>query len=182
MGITVVTILALFVGFIIFVGTKSRDYEGMTSRQLALRCLPAEGNTVHTHQHITIMANKQAVALPEDVGIDRASGCIHPIHMHDDANLIHVESPAVKDFILGDFFAVLKQSFDNSQVLNYRVDADHGLKMYVNGQETNDFERLLLEDKQDIFITYYSLKDGPDPLPQPYQWAEESHNEEKPHL
>lgn len=181
MGIVVVTIIVLFIGFIVYTGNKSRDYMGMSSRQLALRCLPMEGSALHIHSHLSLVINKEIINLPQNVGIDPINGCMNSIHIHDETNLIHVESPAVKDFTLGDFFAVLKQNFDKSQVMNHQVDVEHGLKIYVNGKETDNFEQLLLQDKQDIFITYYNLKDGPDPIPQPYQWEEESHNAEKPH-
>lgn len=181
MGVIVVTIVVLFIGFIVYLGNKVRDYEGMSSRQLALRCLPGEGSAMHIHAHLSLVINKEIINMPENVGIDAANGCMNPIHIHEKTNLIHVESPAIKDFTLGDFFAVSKQKFDKSQVFNYQVDAEHGLKVFVNGKETSDFEQLRLQDKQDIFITYYNLKDGPDPIPQPYQWEEERHNEEEPH-
>lgn len=146
------------------------DTAAMTSRQIAQLCLPEEGNVLHIHSNLVIMVNKKQVKVPENIGIDIESRCIHPLHTHDEAGIIHVESPQQKDFTLSDFFAVWNETFNKNQILDEKIDSNHGLKFYVNGQESNQFENTILHDHQDLFVDYYDLKAGPDPLPEKFNW------------
>lgn len=52
----------------------------MSSRQLALRCLPGEGSARHIHAHLSLVINKEIINMPENVGIDTANGCMSAIH------------------------------------------------------------------------------------------------------
>lgn len=156
-------------------------YTAMTSRQVVQTCTSDMATQFHIHAHLEIMANKQFVTVPAEIGINVTTDCMRPIHTHDDSGIIHIESPVQKDFMLSDFFYVWEKTFNKDQILDYKVDADHGLKMYVDGKEVRDFENLILVDTQDIFIDYYNLKDGPDPLPAFYQWdGGKTSNQQKP--
>ena len=147
--------------------TTPTPYSKMTSRELAKLCLPMEGNVMHIHPHLTIMANKQIVTLPAGIGINDEKQCLTSLHTHDASGTIHIESPVQKDFILGDFFAVWDKQFNKNQFLDYKVDANHGLVFYVDGKKSNDFENILLKDKEELFIDYFNLKDGPDSVTTP---------------
>lgn len=170
MGVVVVTMVVLFIGFIVYTGNKSHDYDAMSSRQLALRCLATEGEAMHIHSHLSIMINKQLVSVPTHIGVNTNKNCIDAVHTHDGDGLIHVESPAKKDFTLGDFFAVWDKPFSQAQILESKVNAEYGLKLYIDGKESSNFDSTILKDHQELFIDYYRLADGPDSMPQPYQW------------
>lgn len=168
----VLAILVIFVGIIVYVASNKpvTSYEKMTSRQMATLCLPMEGQVMHIHPHLTMMADKQTITLPADIGVNKLKDCMTSLHTHDATGIIHVESPVQKDFILGDFFSVWGMTFNKDQILDHKTDADHGLKMFVDGKETTDFENVVLKDHQDILIDYYDLKAGPDALPAPFDW------------
>jgi hypothetical protein len=167
--IIIAAIFALFIGLIVYIINNSppNPYMKMTSRELAKLCLPMEGQVMHIHPHLTIVADKQMITLPAGIGIDRTRSCMTSLHTHDASGIIHVESPIKKDFTLGDFFAVWNKPLSSDQILDYKVDQGHGLKFYVDGKESTEFENVLLQDHQELFIDYFNLKDGPDEIPEP---------------
>src|SRR6185369_5291791 len=73
---------------------------------IGLPALDAEGTALHIHQHLDIYVNGRRVPLPAGIGIDELDGFISPLHTHDTSGVIHVESPKVETFTLGQFFAV----------------------------------------------------------------------------
>lgn len=117
------------------------------------------------------MANGEKITIPEEIGI--TEDCMSSLHTHNETGIIHIESPIQRDFTLGDFFYNWDETLNENQVLDFKTDFNHGLKIFVNGKESTDFENLVLEDDQEIFINYYLLSKGPDPLPEPYDFAAE---------
>jgi hypothetical protein len=59
----------------------------------------------HIHQHLDIYVDGRKVPVPALIGIDPAAG-FAPLHVHDTSGVIHVESPTVRSYTLGEFFAV----------------------------------------------------------------------------
>ena len=183
-------ILVIFIGVIIYIANSPKptpnpgptptpppaptNYATMTSLELAKLCLPMEGNVMHIHPHLSMIANKQIVTLPAEIGIDEQKKCLTSLHTHDASGTIHIEAPVQKDFILSDFFAVWNKPFNKNQILDFKVDAEHGLKFYVDGKESSDFENVMLKDHQELFIDYYNLKDGPDTVPPPVKNTEKA--------
>jgi len=147
-----------------------QSFESLTSRQVVMQCTTDMATQFHIHAHLVMMIDKQNVPVPAEIGIDDATQCMHSIHTHDDTGVIHIEAPVQKDFTLADFFYIWGKSFNKDQIMDSKVDATHGLKMYVDGKEVQSFENLVLQDTQDIFIDYYLLKDGPDAVPAFYPW------------
>ena len=80
---------------------------------MGLPALTAEGEALHTHQHIDIYVDGQPVVVPAYIGINATEGFLSPIHTHDSTGIIHVESPTVRDFTLGEFFDVWGVRFDS---------------------------------------------------------------------
>lgn len=145
----------------------------MTSRELVDVCTTDMATQFHIHSHLTIMADKKTIVIPKNVGIDLQKNCMSSVHTHDANGIIHIEAPVQKDFTLGDFFYKWNMPLSRTQVLTLKTDDTHGLKIYADGKEITDPENLVMTDHQDIFISYYALKDGPDPLPAPFDWSEE---------
>lgn len=74
-------------------------------RASGLTMLTAEGTALHIHQHLTITVDGTAVPVPADIGIDQAAQKLSAIHTHDASGVIHVESPEIRAFHLGQVFA-----------------------------------------------------------------------------
>jgi hypothetical protein len=73
-------------------------------RAAGLSMLSAEGTALHIHQHLTVTVDGKPVVVPAEIGIDVASQQLSAIHTHDPSGIIHVESPEVRDFRLGQVF------------------------------------------------------------------------------
>ncbi|MEK7507865.1 MAG: hypothetical protein AAB602_02150 [Patescibacteria group bacterium] len=129
-----------------------------TTREIAMSCTLDMYTQFHIHPHLTIKINGTQETIPANVGV--TLGCMHPIHTHDGTGEIHVESPEKRDFTLGDFFAVWDKTFTKNQILESVVDNTHEIKMTVNGEQSDEFEKLVLRDKEQIVIEYEVIENG----------------------
>lgn len=80
------------------------------------------------------------------------------LHTHTPDGVIHVESPEKRDFTLADFFAVWKQPFSKDELLGYRVDATHRIRVTVDGYEVDTYENTVLRDGERIVISYETIQ------------------------
>lgn len=138
---------------------------------IGLPALAEEGAVLHTHQHLDISINGAKLNIPTDIGINEEEKFISQIHTHDLTGIIHVESPVVKDFTLGQFFDIWGVRFTDTCLGGYCAEEGKELKMYVNGQRADgNFRRRELKDHEEIVITYGSAQDEPSPIPSSYQF------------
>ncbi len=163
--------LALMVGLFVYYFFQPDHLEDLSSREVAQKCTTDMATKFHIHSHLTIMANKKLVPVPVNIGIEQNPSCLHSLHTHDETSVIHVESPVKKDFTLGDFFFLWEKPLSSDRILDFATDSDHGLKMYINGRESTEFDQLVLQDYEDIFLDYYALSEGPDDVPGPFNWS-----------
>ena len=130
---------------------------GLTDRlkPLGLTPLGQEGTVLHIHQHLDLYVNGKHVTLPALIGINDDS-YITEVHVHDNSGVIHVESPKVATFKLGQLFGEWGVKLTRNCVGSY---CGH-LKWWVNGQQvTGDPSELNLQAHQEIVIAQ-----GPPPL------------------
>jgi hypothetical protein len=84
-----------------------------------IQCLRNEQLAFHIHAHLTIFDHGEARRVPYAVGITDprltrtprgifvgGGGCFYWLHTHAADGIIHIESPVVRTFTLGDFFDV----------------------------------------------------------------------------
>ncbi len=121
-------------------------------RSAGLEPLTAEGEVQHTHSELQLWYDGKRVIVPADIGIDQAAGTLSPIHTHDASGIIHVESPVVATFRLGQFFAEWRVSLA-------------GARAWVNGQPASDPAGIVLVDHQMIVVAWGT---PPDPVPATY--------------
>ena len=117
-----------------------------------LTMLTAEGTALHIHQHLTVTVDGTAEQVPADIGIDEQAQRLSAIHTHDTTGIIHVESPVVKTFRLGQVFTEWDVHLAEGQVGGYR-DGHAGEKvaLFVDRKPyTGDPARLALAAHQDI--------------------------------
>ncbi len=136
---------------------------------IGLPALTAEGEVLHTHQHLDILVDGQPVPVPADIGIDAAAGFLAPIHTHDATGIIHVESPVVRDFTLGDFFDIWGVRLDSHCVGGICDGNGRTLSVFVNGQPVaSDPRSLVLADHQEIVVALGTPAQLPNPIPASY--------------
>jgi hypothetical protein len=156
-------------------GTSSwpADPPGLQGRLEAagLQVLNSEGQIQHTHQHLDVYVDGAHVTVPAGIGIDAAAGIISPIHTHDATGIIHVESPTVRDFTLGQVFDVWGVKFD-AHCLGETCDGNgRVLSVYANGQAVSgDPRALVLASHQEIVVAIGTAAQLPNPIPSSYQF------------
>lgn len=136
---------------------------------MGLPALSQEGTVVHIHQHLDIFIEGKSISVPAGIGINNAAGFISPIHTHDDAAIIHVESPTMQAFTLGQFFDIWGIRFTEQCIGGYCSQGDKTLKVFVNGNLFNNNPRQIeLQQHQEIVVTYGTSKDLANPIPSTY--------------
>jgi hypothetical protein len=121
-------------------------------QKAGLEALNAEGTVMHIHQHLDIIINNKAIAVPTNIGV--GSGFISPIHSHDQTGIIHVESPVKKDFTLGQFFKEWNVGFDDNRIGTYSSDQTHKLVVAVNGNPITQVQNYILKAHDEIEVWY----------------------------
>ena len=138
-------------------GPWPAEIDSLLARLNAIK-LPAlyeEGNALHIHQHLDILINGKPMTVPAGIGINPAASFISPLHTHDVSGVIHVESDAVRDFTLGQFFDVWGLRFSKNCVGGYCVKDRDTLRVFVNGKAvTGDPRNLSLRQHQEIAVVY----------------------------
>jgi hypothetical protein len=110
----------------------------------------------HIHPKLEIIINGQKTELAKNIGIGPA--CMYALHTHDNSGELHVETPEKRDFNLSDFFAVWKKPFNKNEILDYKTDEKHIVRMTINGTDVQNYENTILLDKDQIIIYYEEKK------------------------
>jgi hypothetical protein len=108
-----------------------------------IKCAPLEQLAYHIHAHLQVYVDGQPRALPPAVGMVRpgyertthgffygALGCYYWLHVHAQDGVIHIESPTVKIYSLGNFFDIWRQPLSADQV----AAAKGKITAFVNGK------------------------------------------------
>jgi hypothetical protein len=118
-------------------------------------CLGDHGNiSMHFHPYLTILIDGDEYSISENTGIDTTTcpEAMHMTHTHTPDGKIHVEGPT-EEVPLEVFFDVWGMHFDETGIFDNR---DGSIVMTVNGEVNSDYQNLLLEDGQNIVISYTS--------------------------
>lgn len=136
-----------------------------------LPALRSEGSVTHTHQHLDIFIEGKSVPVPAEIGVSNEAGFISPLHTHNSDGIIHVESPVVATFTLGQFLNVWGVRLDDNCLGGYCSAGDKKLKVFINGQEVpSSFANEKLEPYQEIVVAYGIESQLPNPLPKSYKF------------
>ena len=147
---------------------------GQLSARLAAIRLPAllqEGTALHIHQHLDVYVEGRQLTVPAGIGIDPADGFISPLHTHDTSGVMHVESPDVRTFTLGQFFAVWGVRLTGRCLGAYCASGPSLVRVFVDGHRVEgDPRQVALAEHQEIVVAYGTPAQLPSPLPQIYDF------------
>lgn len=99
-----------------------------------IRCEAAEGAVLHIHQHVAIRDHGKAVALPDDIGRPLLASCLYWIHTHTPDGIVHIESPNVRTFTLGNVFDVWGQPLSRRNVAGAKPKQHERVAVWVDGR------------------------------------------------
>jgi len=109
---------------------------------------------LHRHAELRISIKGKTQDIPANIGI----GVVHyPIHTHDPNDVIHLEFNGlvtIDDLRLRNFFRAWGKRFDGNCIFQYCNGPDGSVKMFVNGEENQEFGRYVMRDMDRIEITY----------------------------
>jgi hypothetical protein len=122
-------------------GGKGANVDGLI-------CAANMSELYHVHAHVAIIKDGQWVALPANVGI--LSSCNYEMHTHDHTGIIHIETPNVKTFTLGQFFDIWGQPLTTTNVAG----VTGNVVVYIND---NGDSRRYMGDPRDIVLISHRL-------------------------
>ncbi|KND51882.1 MAG: hypothetical protein ABA06_01315 [Parcubacteria bacterium C7867-001] len=154
-AIIIISLIAVVVGLLYFSRSPEKPISQLTNRELALLCDDEMAGGFHVHPILEIVANGENVSVPTNIGVQQT--CMTALHTHTPDGVIHVESPEKRDYTLADFFAVWKQPFSKDEILGFKADANHRVRITVDGVEVDSFESTVLKDKERIVISYEQI-------------------------
>jgi hypothetical protein len=112
-----------------------------------IHCFGNEQTLFHVHTHLTIFVNGSQREIPYGIGIVpprqvsqtsagpfvESGACFYWLHTHAPDGIIHIESPVVRTYTLGNFFDIWGQPIGPDQVgpAKGKVTAFYNGKLYV---------------------------------------------------
>jgi hypothetical protein len=143
--------------FVILSTTGNIDLIENDSWPIEETCLGSHSSDIsHTHSCLSIFINGNEQYISQNIGI-QDSECpdgMRGIHTHDDSGRLHIETPSQISAPIGAFFNIWGEVFNSDQILEYKVDSEHEIVMFVNGEMNEDFENYLMLDNDVIEIHY----------------------------
>jgi hypothetical protein len=138
-------------------------------RAIGMPALTAEGTRLHIHQHLDVVVRGQGRPIAAGIGIDRRGRFIAPLHTHDYSGIMHVESPTVRRFTLGEFFDVWGLRLSSRCLGAYCQKGKEHVWVYVNGELwLGDARKISLQQHQEIVVAYGTFRSIPKPIPKAY--------------
>lgn len=139
-------------------------------RAAGLPMLNSEGAVEHIHAHLDVLVDGQAVPVPADIGIDRTHGTISPLHTHDAAGVIHIESPVKRQFSLGEFFSEWDVSLSTDNIGALRAAEGKSLRVFVNGTQKTGNPTANTFDPHDEIAVVYGIPQPGETTPSKYDF------------
>ena len=92
------------------------------------------GTALHIHPQLRIDVHGSRIAIPVNIGISPGGQSMAALHTHDDSGTIHVESPVVRTYTLGEFFDVWGVRLAKQCLGGYCTNATDRLAAFVDGK------------------------------------------------
>ena len=109
---------------------------------------------IHYHPKLDIYIKGQLQTIPSGLGLGTAH---QPIHTHDTDHIVHLEISGLvtlDNTRLEKFFKIWGKQFNPNCIFDNCNGPSGTVKMFVNGQPNNDFEKYLMKSDDKIEIRY----------------------------
>lgn len=117
-------------------------------------CNATEGAVEHIHARLQIFNRGHAMPIPAQIGISQTAGCLYWIHTHSGDGYIHIESPVLRTFTLGQFFDIWGRELSWTHADGAAAASGGRLSFWVNGQPWHgaDPATIVLRDHENIVV------------------------------
>ena len=137
--------------------------------KIGLPALPAEATRVHIHAHLDIAVSGRVYPVPAGIGIDAHERFIAPLHTHDYSGIIHVESPTVRTYTLGEVFDVWGLRFSKTCIGAYCTQGKKKVWVFIDGKPFHGNPRsIVLKAHEEIVVAYGTYASIPKPIPRSF--------------
>lgn len=128
--------------------------EGLEERENALG-LPAPSDTIyHVHAQIKVFVNGKPMTVPNNIGIDPATGAHSSLHSHDEKGVMHMEAVEPYPFTVGQYFTIWGVAFTPTQIGGFRVGNGLVLETYLNGKKVPNGPAVKLKQGDRIVVMF----------------------------
>ena len=171
--IGLVAAAAIGIGFAIAT-SKTLNATGLTID--GIQCNSVEQLVFHNHVHLDIFINGQPYVIPSQIGT-LPGKCFYWLHTHEDSGIIHIESPLTRNYTLGQFLDIWKNTV-SSNYPTFGNDTANGQSnpatvVYVNGNKINNpginYNNVILNQHDEIAIVYGN---PPNKIPSAYVFSQ----------
>jgi hypothetical protein len=116
-----------------------------------VECNRTEQLVHHIHSHLDVFVDGNKQQIPDNVG--RLSSCLYWLHTHSMDGIIHVEAPQTREFTLGQFLDVWRQTSDSAGF--FSSVAGKNVTAYVDGRQFNGtYSDVPLKSLEQIALVY----------------------------
>jgi hypothetical protein len=141
-----------------------------------VQCNSVEQLVFHNHVHLDIFINGQPFTIPSQIGI-LPGKCFYWLHTHEDSGIIHIESPVARNYTLGQFLDIWKNTVSNNYPTFTKNTANgqsnNASIVYVNGNKINNpginYNNVILNQHDEIAIVYGN---PPSSVPSTYAFSQ----------
>lgn len=119
-----------------------------------VQCNSSEGAAEHIHAHLQLFQHGKALTVPASIGIPPGAGCLYWLHTHAAGGYIHIESPVVRSFTLGQFFDIWDRDLNWSRADGAVAPRGQKIAIWVDGKpwHGSNPRAIVLHDRQTIVI------------------------------
>ena len=154
-------------------GANDGRYLKQRLQDIGLHALPAEGTKLHIHAHLYVVVNGRIYPVPALIGINIQQRFVAELHTHDVSGIIHVESPTIRTFTLGEFFDVWGLRLSSRCLGAYCAAGKKQVMVWVHAKRvTTDPRKIVLKAHESIVVAYGTLASlkplGPIPATYPF--------------
>lgn len=116
-----------------------------------VECNRAEQFNYHVHTHLDMFVDGGEQQIPNNVG--RLDSCLYWLHTHTGDGIIHIEAPQTREFTLGQFLDIWKQTSDSAGLFDSV--ASMNATAYVEGNQVEgSYRDVPLKSLGEIAIVY----------------------------
>ena len=134
--------------------------------EIGLPALGQEGSVLHIHQHLDLFVDGKRLPVPAGIGVDPNGSFISPLHTHDAAGVVHVESPSDEKFTLAQLFAVWGVTLTPNCLGGY---CKQPVRIYVKGKRVgNSAADVVLAPHDEIAV---AVGKPPPHIPDSYRFS-----------
>lgn len=116
-------------------------------RAAGLEPLDKEHDTWHLHAHLEVYKDGAQIVVPSLIGIGPGGAYVSALHTHDATGVIHVESPTIADYTIGQLFAEWGVPLDGAQAIE-------------NGKLAPDPAKVVFDDMDLITVVFGEMPPG----------------------